>query len=258
VKWNLNSIHGYKERVSLSYLKYCVYPQEYFNGKLSCLPGEKLESVIDWACSIEGADAKYLETKLQQSCRKLCYMWHAGEQAVMAEREFYSTTIQDAPALFGDDAVKIQYHLEAMVLFSRSALDIASTVFGWTLPDPFKKKRYDSFNSLVKSILTEDQKLPISSDFARLRDDKLSWLSMVSDAGKGRSLRDKLAHQMEFPIDYMELRANSEKEYPVVRMHDHYLPLDDFITLLRDGVISGFLAFENLCYQNLSDSNISE
>lgn len=74
-------------------------------------------------------------------------MWYAGDQELLAEEDFYSITIKDAAALFGEDAIKVYYYLEAMALLARSALDIASFLFGWTLPDPFPRKRYDSFNA---------------------------------------------------------------------------------------------------------------
>lgn len=80
-------------------------------------------------------------------------MWHAGKEFLKAENEFYGTTIKEAPALFGESAVDVHYHLEAMVLFARSAMDIASTIFGWNLPDPFPKGRYDSFNKIIKEIV---------------------------------------------------------------------------------------------------------
>jgi hypothetical protein len=65
---------------------------------------------------------------------------------------FYSGTIDDSPALFGEDAANVHYHLEALVLFARSSLDIAAAAFGELLPSPFPRKRYDSFNDLLKAI----------------------------------------------------------------------------------------------------------
>ena len=182
-------------------------------------------------------------------------MWHASEQALVAEEQFYSVTIKDSPALFGEDAIKVHYHLEAMILFARSALDIASFLVGWSLPDPFPRKRYDSFNDLIKNVLKEECRLSISDYFEKVRCDDLSWLSALAGITRGRSLRDKIAHQTEFPIDYRELNPPSEKESAIVWLgkgSDSFLPLEDFIEKLRIGVIEGYLCIEELCANYLS------
>jgi hypothetical protein len=131
-------------------------------------------------------------------------MWVAGDRAIEAEAEFYSATYHDSPALFGEEAVNLHYHLESFVLFARSALDIASRLFGALLPEPFQKKRFDSFNDLVKAIMASSQPPGLVATFKGLRDDPFSWPSFVADVQKGRSLRDKLVHQIGFPIEYMD------------------------------------------------------
>ena len=103
-----------------------------------------------------------------------------------------------------------------MVLFARSALDIASRIFGELLPPPFQRKRFDSFNDLVKAITKGENRLLVALVFDILRSDPYSWLSLIADIEKGRSLRDKIVHQVGFPIEYMELSPNSEKESAVV------------------------------------------
>jgi hypothetical protein len=236
------------------YLEFCVYTKNVFADRFSILPGYQIADYISRACDTEDLDVWHLESKLNQSCRKLCLMWHASEQALVAEEDFYSVVIKDAPALFGEDAIKVHYHLEAMVLFARSALDIASFLFGWSLPDPFPRKRYDSFNDLIKNILKEEYRLSISEYFEKARSDELSWLSAIAGIDRGRSLRDKIAHQTEFPIDYKELNPPSEKESAIVRLGngpDSFLPLGDFIEKLRTGVIEGYLCLEKLCADNL-------
>jgi hypothetical protein len=57
----------------------------------------------------------------------VCY---AADRSWGAEREFYSSTLHESPALFGHEAVELCYHLEAFVFFARSSLDIAAAVFG--------------------------------------------------------------------------------------------------------------------------------
>ena len=175
-------------------------------------------------------------------------MWQAGLNSLEAEAEFYATTIKDAPALFGEDAIKVNYHLESLVLFARSSLDVASTIFGYLLPDPFSKKRYDSFNKVVKEIIKHNGNLEFAPQFVGWRDDEVSWLSIISNTHKGRSLRDKITHQMDFPIDYEELHPPSEKDTAIVWINrNNYLPLSDFVQILMHGVINCFLMLETIC-----------
>ncbi|WP_318475579.1 hypothetical protein [Photobacterium leiognathi] len=211
------------------------------------LPGLDLEDLILNLDETE-EEIHYQYTKLTQSCRKLCVMWYASEQALEAEREFYSTTVQDAPALFGDDAVKIHYHLESFVLLARSAMDVATGVIHKRLPYELKKNRYDSFNSLIKDLSKVEPKPEIAVYFEDLKKDPKSWVSIISDSTKGRSLRDKLAHQTDFPLDYAELNPPSEKESPIVWLDkENWLPLESFVNTLREGVIEGFMELEAEC-----------
>lgn len=237
-----------------SYLELCVYPENIFNGRYQTLPAIGLHDKIEENFEIMDDSYLALKTKLEQSSRKICMMWHASEKAKLAESEFYSRTIKDAPALFGEDAIAILYHLEAMVLFARSAMDIASTVFGLTLPDPFKRKRYDSFNALVKDIM-KIESLELYGYFNNLRENKTSWLSIIADVDKGRSLRDKLAHQTSFPISYATLSANTEKRHAVVFINHEYVPLEKFIDSLCLGIIDGFLELEKFAIQHIDDFN---
>jgi hypothetical protein len=142
-------------------------------------------------------------------------MWEAGDRALEAEDEFWSSTIQEAPALTGADAVNVHYHLEALVLFARASLDIAANMFGWLLPNPFPQMRCDSINTLLKNV----QKFgpaELQAYIRSLREADDSWLSIIAGTTRGRSLRDKLSHQIEFPIDYVEFRPTSEKRYAIV------------------------------------------
>lgn len=197
-------------------------------------------------------DKEYLLYKLAQSCRKLCMMYYASEKALKTERDFYSTTLKESPCLFGREAIELGFYLEAYVLLARASLEIASNVFGYLLPEPFNKKRYDSFNYLIKEIVKHEENLEISKYFIELREDKKSWLSIISDTEKGRSLRDKLAHQTEFPIIYTELYPWTEKEFPVVLIDKNdFIELDDFVKKLREGVVEGFRILEQYCYKNI-------
>jgi hypothetical protein len=250
------------------YLEVLVYPDVPFGDKLGItedirnklkeehgicinddLPGVSLEKTLN---EFTVDNREIIHAKLVQSCRKLCMMWFASEQALEAEREFYSTTIKDAPALFGEDAIKINYHLESFVLIARSALDVASGVFGRLLPPPFKNGRYDSFNKLIKELQNHRSRLSRSDYFDELRANKKSWLSIISGHEKGRSLRDKIAHQTEFPLDYAELHPRSEKKSPIVILDkETWLVMDLFVDTLRRGVIECFIKLEKLCCDNI-------
>jgi hypothetical protein len=225
------------------YLESCVYYQGVFDGRFKKLPGLCVAECLEKSGLTENIEV--IEAKLYQSCMKMCIMWAAGDKAIQAHDSFYSRTIQDSPALFGEDAVEVYYHLEAMVLIARSALDIASGLFGHIFPDPFPRKRFDSFNTLMK-VVGKNPDLSVNlSWLIESRNDKYSWLSFVADNLKGRSIRDKIAHQTQFPIDHEELRENSEKESPIVWLDDNiFITLQEFVDRLRLGVVKGFIEME--------------
>ena len=232
---------------SSDFLRHCVYYDGALGNRYDPLPGMRLMSALDGLGS-DPDQAHRLKAKVEQSCRKLAFMWTAGDRARAAESDFYSGTIRESPALFGEEAVNVQYHLEALVLFARSALDISATCFGELLPSPFVRKRYDSFNDLLKAVLKSGTPSHLASAVRSWRDDEHSWLSIVADIQRGRSLRDKLVHQMGFPIAYDELSPGSEKESAVVVLGGSYrLPLPHFIDRLRLGTVECYLAFELAC-----------
>ncbi len=230
-------------------LETLIYYEGVFGNRFKKLPGTELDKLL--AERTDSTDLFLLRSKLSASCRKMIMMWLAGERAIETESEFYSTTYRDSPALFGDEAVNLHYHLESFVLFARSSLDIAAYVFGELLPKPFERKRYDSFNDLIKKITATTEITFLSNTFIALRDDPYSWLNFVADVQKGRSLRDKLAHQIGFPIGYEELHSTSEKESAVVYFgQKEFLPLPQFVDTLREGVISGFILLEESCLES--------
>lgn len=230
-----------------------VYSDTSLQKSITSLPGAALSKhLLNSRYSIEGAVD--LHRKLEQACRKLCLMWQAADWALDAEQEFYCATFHDSPGLFGHEAVVVHYHLEAFVLFARSALDLSANVYGALLPPPFQRRRYDSFNKLVKEI-TRLKNTPLRDYFCKLRQDSTSWVSVVSGSERGRSLRDRISHQTEFPLDYIELRPDSEKEFAVVRVNScEPVPLPHFISSVRDGVIDGFNRFESECVSSTCTS----
>ena len=234
---------------SSEYLKYAIYYEGALGNSYDPLPGMRLITALD-TFGLPSEEADKVRAKILQSCRKLALMWTAGDLAFRAEREFYCSTIHESPALFGEEAVNVQYHLEALVLFARSALDIGATSFGQLLPAPFKRGRFDSFNDLLKAVTKSGIPASLSATIQMWRDEEAGWLSIIANIEKGRSLRDKLAHQMGFPIDYDELNTGSAKESAVVVLDgDSRIPLPDFIERLRVGTIGDYLGFEAACLQ---------
>jgi hypothetical protein len=227
-----------------------VYHDTALAAVVSDLPGVRLYGVLENADSVV-KDGDQLRIKLEQSCGKLCLMWQAGDWALDAEREFWMSTVRESPALFGAEKVTVHYHLEAFVLFARSALDVAAHVFGALLPAPFARDRFDSFNKLVKTVATSGPQ-ELNAYFGPLRGSNTSWLSVISGSERGRSLRDKISHQTEFPLQYAELYPPLEKEYAVVRLSGVLTPLPDFINMVRNGVIEGFRKMEEMCVQAMT------
>lgn len=107
-----------------SYIELCIYSSFELVNKYEKLPAVALYNRVEENFDVTGQTFSLIRAKLEQSARKICMMWRAGKEAVKAEQEFYSATIKEAPALFGEDAIRIHYHLEAMVLFARSAMEI--------------------------------------------------------------------------------------------------------------------------------------
>jgi hypothetical protein len=174
-------------------------------------------------------------------------MWEAGDRAEAAEKGFWLHTVREAPALFGAEAISVHYDLEAFVLFARSALDVAATVFGYMLPSPFERKRFDSFNRMLKDI-ERFGPADLQSYFDPLRKSVSSWVSVLSGLERGHSLRDKISHQTEFPLQYAELSAASEKEYAIVVLDDETaVALPQFIDSVRSGTLEGFRQLEDAC-----------
>lgn len=229
-------------------LRWYVYPQNLPPGLSEArLPGRLIERLLYERGESMGAHG-FITAKLEHCCRKICNMCYAGTRAFEAERDFYSTTYHDSPALWGEDAIALSYHLEAFVYFARSSLDLAAAIFGLLLLD----KKMDSFNDLTKN-MAKLQKSggPTKLDdkflswVASERDNQQGWLRVLCGEERGRSLRDKIAHQTGFPIDYQEFSINSEREHAVVRLsRNNTLPLKDFLNAVRDGVIDNFIQFE--------------
>ena len=208
------------------------------------LPGFQIESTLSQA-PLSAAEKRLVQAALERSVRKLCLTWHASEEALAAEREVFMA-MPDMPTLIGQEAIEVYYHLEAFVLLGRSALDTASRAFGLLLPSPFPRGRFDSFNKLVKKVCdtgpTQLRKYLLDE-----QDNTSSWLSLLCGIRRGRSLRDQIAHQLEFPLAYDLVQLNSDRYTPVVVSSDVDVPFTHFVTGLRSGLVAGFRRVEEAC-----------
>jgi hypothetical protein len=229
----------------MSYLCDCVFVENAFDNEVDPLPGIRIEQLLTTRLDNLPNRDLYL-TKLEGGCRKLCLSWEGAKRALDAEADFYETTIPYSPALFGKEAVALIYHLEATVLFARSALDLLSSVLAGLWPDNLKSKRYDSFNDFSKDLIKMHPRSAAGVTLAAARDEDCGWLGVLC-AERGRALRDKIAHQMEFPINYAELHPPSEKESAIVILGaDKYLPLPEFLRRGTRGPLNMFCQFEQI------------
>lgn len=238
------------------YLKSCVYYDGALDNRFDPLPGIRLAEALELS-QLEVEDWKRTNAKIEQSVRKLLMMWTAGEKALEAERDFYSTTIQEAPALYGEHSVEIQYHCEALVFFARSAMDIAAYAFGKLLPPPLSVKRVDSFNDLLKAIVKQGPSHPLAILIENWRAAESGWLPLIANLEKGRSLRDQLAHQKGFPIDYQDISLTSEKRSAfVILSGSNAVPLKALVEMIRVGVVEAFRTFEDVCFDHHANAVI--
>lgn len=232
------------------YLKSCVYFEGALDNRFDPLPGVRLAEALHLS-HLEVEDWKRTAAKIEQSVRKLLMMWTAGEKAIEAEREFYSATVQEAPVLYGQNAIEIQYHCEALVFFARSAMDLAGYAFGKLLPPLLSVKRADSFNDLLKAIVKQGPDHPLTILIESWRVAEPGWLPLIAGLEKGRSLRDQLAHQKGFPLDYRDISLTSDKRSAVVVLnHRDTIPLKALIETLRVGVVEAFRTLEEVCVEH--------
>ena len=185
-----------------------------------------------------------ISAKIENTCRKILMMHHGGQQALEYENEFMSTQNRSMPALIWDSEIRISYHLEAMILFGRSALDI----FTYVLTELFLNSRTDSFNSFRKTLITdiEPKLLPLRDIILSKQSDETSWLNIVCSNEQSRSVRDKIAHQTIVRIEYYPTDSKSDKEYCHVEINGKAILLDDFINKVCEGVFQFCISAEDI------------
>lgn len=185
-----------------------------------------------------------ISAKIENTCKKILMMYYGSQLALECEKDFMSTQNRYMPALIWDYEVKILYHLEAMILFGRSALDISSYVFARLLLD----YRTDSFNGFRKRINRnlESKLLPLKEIISSNQSDVTSWLNIVCSNEQSRSIRDKIAHQTIAQIDYLPTGPESEKEYCHVEINGKAIPLENFINEVCEGIFQFCISAEDI------------
>ena len=183
-------------------------------------------------------ERRALQTKLFNYCRKLCMFHFAGNKTINWEREFISTQDRSSPVLIWKDETELLYHLEAMLLFGRSALDIFAYILAKTLFHPLGQKRIDSFNKFSKELIQSDcnELVDLKNFILESQEKATNWHQLLCGV-KGRALRDKVAHQTIARIEYIETNPNSEKESCHIVVSDSSaVPLAEFVESLTGGV----------------------
>lgn len=214
-------------------------------------PGRKIISCfveLIEKCKIDQKKEELLHSKIENYSRKLCMMDYAGEQVIIAENDFMATQNRECPCLIWEDEIKILYHLESMILFGRSALDVAAYLFSSFLIKPYGGVRYDSFNKFSKQISSsKDDNLKILKElFKDLEEKEYSTYRLLCGSERGRSLRDVISHQTILKVEYCETKMHSEKEYCHVVVNKFPISLEIFINKICFEVISIFFTIEDL------------
>jgi len=193
--------------------------------------------------SITSENINIIARKIENTCRKLLMMSKAGKKAIVTENEIMVGQYRGSPVLIWNDEIELLYHLEAMILFGRSALDLSAGVFSKFLLD----KKMDSFRDFYKALIksANSELLTLKETLKSLSSDEPNWLNLLCSID-GRSVRDKIAHQTIIKIEYREVKETSEKEYCHIIVKGNAIPLNRFIEEVTSGVIDLCIQIEDL------------
>ncbi len=202
------------------------------------LPFEEFSTFFDRIIQLLHLDKTQIDimgAKVENACKKILMMWTAGQKTIDWESEFMSTQNRECPALIWEDEIEFLYHLEAMILFGRSVLDLSAYIFARFLLG----SRMDSFNKFRKAVIkAPDAKVtPLKDILLAEQVNETSWLNILCGIQRGHSVRDKIAHQTIARIAYLPTSSNSEKEYCHVVIYGNPMPLEQFVGELCGGVI---------------------
>jgi hypothetical protein len=102
---------------------------------------------------LEEKTINIINNKILNYTKKLLMMHTAFGKAIDQELTFIGTQNREWVSLIWDDEIELLYHTEALILFARSALDIAAYVFSLFAIEPLGSLKNDSFNDFTKKLL---------------------------------------------------------------------------------------------------------
>lgn len=170
-------------------------------------PGRRLAELVENTALVEElpeCDREVVRAKIPQFCRRLVMMHLAGEKALRRESKFVARLNHDSPALAPDTETEILYHLEAMVLFSRTALDSMAYIYTLLQPSRPGAARPLRFTDLSRRLIRsrDDFLLPVREALVRSRNSDLDWFRMVWGSEVGSAMKNRLPFQRISRIDY--------------------------------------------------------
>jgi len=217
-----------------------------FDFEMERLPFSKIYFYLSKIAEKENIDASTrgnLYLKVENASRRLLMMLIAKKNTLDSEFSARVEVGQYFDPLIGLYEIDVLYHIEAMILFARSILDIFAYVSAYFLIN----LKVDSFTKFCKKVMdSHDINLgPLKAKIELKIYDKNNWIHILSSIS-GRSLRDKIAHQTIIKLEYQEISETSDKEYCHVNFNDNLIPLEQFVDKLCNGVIDYCLFIEDL------------
>lgn len=197
----------------------------------------------------------FLYNKALALQQKIVMIQYAEECYHHSKTEFELTQNMKFPAFYGMGASKILFYVESIIIFARNALDVSASVYSDLLLD----KRLDSFNSLSKNILNDNDNRfgDLKNSFERWGEDRTSTYRLLCGTTHGRALRDMIIHQAVIRLEYFEYKEDSDREKLFLVLKDmDPICLDDFIKDFIEGLFEIFETCNSYCKLALNSPNI--
>ncbi len=217
-----------------------------FDFEIEKLPFSKIYFYFNKITKKDNLDdsiKRNISSKIENASRRLLMMLMAKKKAIGFELRARLEVSQYLDPLFSLYEIEVLYHIEAMILFARSILDIFTYVSAHFLIN----SRLDSFTKFCKIILkSKDNNLKLFKfKIKSYLDDQYNWIHILSSIN-GRSLRDKIVHQTFIKLEYHEIHETSEKVYCHINFNDNLIPFNEFIENICSGVIDFCLLTEDI------------
>ncbi|KKN09838.1 hypothetical protein LCGC14_1042610 [marine sediment metagenome] len=217
-----------------------------FDFEMEGLPFSRIYYYLNKIAEIKNMDVSTkgnIYLKIENASRRLLMMLIAKKKAKDSEFPARLNIGQIFDPLIGLYEIEALYHIEAMILFARTILDIFTYVSAYFLIN----LRIDSFTKFCKKVISShDINLePLKTKIEFIIYDKNSWIHVLSSISK-RSLRDKIAHQTVIKLEYKETSETSDIVYCYINFNNKLIPLDKFLDGLCNGVIDFCLFIEQL------------